>query len=437
MKRILVAFGFLIVGFAFVVSCEHDKKPHEKIKPVDQTTALQSKYARQLTDRKFAVTPDRLARGKYLANGILFCFNCHSKVDSSKPGYPPFPNMLGSGNLWFDKDSLRFGAPNISSDKETGAGNWTDDMFARAIRQGVGHDGRGLGTMPWTGFRNLSDEDLASVVVYIRSLPPISNYVAPRILTKERELRLQNQPRPMSDDPVSTPDTSTLVAKGKYLIKLSDCEGCHTGWYVRNPGYFGGGNLVGLNDTEKVASPNITSDIQTGIGGWDDETFIRVIRTGKSGTLKFAMPWTQFANMNDGDLKAILAALKTTVPVNHRVVNGLKPTLCPVCGQMHGFGDQNKIVNSKPVQGDETLFPNYAGTYVNDSVHDTVLIRFKNKKLWITQGQVENGNLFAIDKIKFSANNLPSPISFIKNASGKVIALTDYDLEPVVYQKIN
>ena len=436
MRKIIIVLGCIVSAAERILSCQHDAKQKEQTKSAEQTTALISKHARPLTDRKFESTPERLSRGKYLANGILFCFNCHAKVDSSKPGYPPFPNMLGSGDLWFNKDSSIFGAANISSDKAMGAGSWTDDMIARAIRQGIGPDGRGLGTMPWGAFKYLSDEDLASVVVYIRTLPPIKYHVPPRILKNQRELRLQNQEHPMTDDPVPAPDTSNLVARGRYLIRLADCEGCHTGWYKRNPGYFGGGNLVGASDTEKVASPNITSDVATGIGGWDDETFIRVIRTGKGGTLKFVMPWTQFANMNDVDLKAILAALKTTEPVSHRIVNGLKPTLCPVCGQMHGFGDQNKIVKQKAAKVDESPFAKYAGTYVGID-NDTVVIQFKNKKLLISQGSVENGNLFPIDKTKFTAEGIPSPISFIKDASGKITALTDYDLDPFIYKKVN
>ena len=63
--------------------------------------------------------------------------------------------------------------PNITPDKETGAGNWTDDQLARAIREGIGYDGRALFPfMPYENFRYLSDEDLASVIVYLRSIPP-------------------------------------------------------------------------------------------------------------------------------------------------------------------------------------------------------------------------------------------------------------------------
>ncbi len=67
-------------------------------------------------------------------------------------------------------------ASNLTPDPETGAGSWTDDQLARAIREGVGHDGRALfPIMPYQRYRNMSDEDLASVVVYLRSLPAVHN----------------------------------------------------------------------------------------------------------------------------------------------------------------------------------------------------------------------------------------------------------------------
>ena len=76
-------------------------------------------------------------------------------------------------------------------------------------------------------------------------------------------------------------------------------------------GYFGGGNVIANWGTDSVVvSANISSGI-TGIGGWDDETFIRVIRTGKGGLLHRTMPWIAYKNIADDDLKAILVALKS------------------------------------------------------------------------------------------------------------------------------
>jgi len=67
-------------------------------------------------------------------------------------------------------------APNLTPDPETGSGNWSDDALARAIREGAGHDGRALfPMMPYENFRYLSDEDVASIVVFLRTLPPVRN----------------------------------------------------------------------------------------------------------------------------------------------------------------------------------------------------------------------------------------------------------------------
>jgi hypothetical protein len=72
-------------------------------------------------------------------------------------------------------------AANLTPDRETGIGNWTDDMLARAIREGVNHDGRLIdpSIMPYEFYRSMSDEDLASIIVYLRSIPPIRNALPP------------------------------------------------------------------------------------------------------------------------------------------------------------------------------------------------------------------------------------------------------------------
>lgn len=125
--------------------------------------------ARALTDRKFESTSQRLERGKYLASG---CIYCHSPHDWSATGTPLQAGMEGSGEQQPYADLPgRIVAPNLTPDKETGAGSRTDDMFARAIREGAGHDGRALfPLMPYVNFREFSDEDLASIVVCVSAL---------------------------------------------------------------------------------------------------------------------------------------------------------------------------------------------------------------------------------------------------------------------------
>lgn len=101
--------------------------------------------ARTLTSQKFERTPARLARGEYLINDVTDCMGCHSEHDWTAHDAPVVPGTLGSGQ---DMNLLkgfpgRVYAPNITPDP-TGAGHWTDDQLGRAIREGVGHDGRAL-----------------------------------------------------------------------------------------------------------------------------------------------------------------------------------------------------------------------------------------------------------------------------------------------------
>src|SRR6202521_2023922 len=133
--------------------------------------------ARPLTSRHFDSTPQRLERGRYLFTSQTGCSGCHSLHDWSAHDAPILPGGEGAGQvMWFKGLPGRIVAPNITPDPDTGAGKWTDDQLARAIREGIGHDGRALfPMMPYENFRSLPDEDLASLVVYLRSLPAVRN----------------------------------------------------------------------------------------------------------------------------------------------------------------------------------------------------------------------------------------------------------------------
>src|SRR5215472_3625463 len=94
--------------------------------------------ARALTDRRFEATPARLERGKYLVTSVTGCLGCHTDPDLRRPGAPPLADRLGSGTVWTGSDTPWVVAPNLTPDKETGTGNWSDDTLARAIREGIG-----------------------------------------------------------------------------------------------------------------------------------------------------------------------------------------------------------------------------------------------------------------------------------------------------------
>jgi mono/diheme cytochrome c family protein len=270
---------------------------------------------RPLTDVTFERTAARLKRGEYLAEGVLQWFVCHTERDWTKPGAPPVAAKKGAGKVWEGKRWLV--ASNITPDKETGAGAWTDDMLARAIHEGISHEGRVLDSHMWSAsFRGLSEEDLVSVIVYLRSIPPIYNSLPQTQLEKKID-----PPTPLTEG-VPEPDLSTPLKRGKYLVRIGTCMACHTAFDAPvNPGFFGGGDLVERGE-QRAFSANLTSD-PSGISYYDEALFIQTLRTGqvKARRLKPLMPWVAVRNMNDEDLKAIFAYLRTRAPVHHAVDN--------------------------------------------------------------------------------------------------------------------
>ena len=302
--------------------------------------------SRPLTSRTFEVTPARLQRGQYLANSIG-CLYCHSPHDWSKGDDPILPGMTGAGQqLPYSDLPGKVFAPNLTPDKASGVGNWTDDMLARAIREGIGYDGRALfGIMPFAHYRNMADEDLASIIVYLRSLPAVNNPLPKTEIIFPVKYIMRNDPQPITG-PVASPDVSDPVKRGRFLVNLTGCTDCHTpvdNHHVPIPGLeFSGGQVLGA-PWGAVASANITPD-PSGIPYYDESMFIKAMRTGRVGTreLNKTMPWSVLRNMTDEDLSGIFAYLKTLKPVHHRVDNTEPPTPCPLDGTMHGAGSQNK-----------------------------------------------------------------------------------------------
>jgi mono/diheme cytochrome c family protein len=301
---------------------------------------------RALTARTFESTPQRLARGAYLFNSVAGCVDCHSEHDPNSKDHSVLPKMQGSGEVMFVEDLPgRVVAPNITPDAETGAGAWTDDQLARAIREGIGHDGRALfPMMPYEHYRSMSDEDLASVIVYMRSLPSIHHELPRTEIIFPVKYLIRSVPEPVTT-PVSAPDRTNVVQWGAYLVNLGGCGDCHTPVDSHHQPIqsmpFAGGQVFKL-PWGTVASSNITPDA-SGIAYYDESLFLQVMRTGyvKARRLDPLMPIEQYKGMTDDDLKDIFAFLRTLKPVKHRVDNTEPPTYCKLCRARHGAGDQN------------------------------------------------------------------------------------------------
>jgi mono/diheme cytochrome c family protein len=298
---------------------------------------------RGLTDRRFEATPERLKRGTYLAEYVAGCTVCHTPQEEGPNGPEIVPAKKASGQFFaipgFPGTLV---APNITPDRETGIGNFTDDQLARAIREGISHDGQTLfPMMPYTHYRRMSDEDLASVIVYLRSLPPIRNALPRSEIRFPVKYLVRRAPQPIAE--TVRADLSTPVSRGEYLVNLSVCSECHTPIKRGRPDAamkFAGGQVV--DPSGKVVSPNITPDA-TGTGNYTEDMFLKVLRTGYVGKrqLNTVMPWQFYSGQTDEDLRAMYAYLRTLPPVAHRVDNAQTPTACKKCGQKHGAGDTN------------------------------------------------------------------------------------------------
>jgi mono/diheme cytochrome c family protein len=267
-----------------------------------------------------------IARGRYLAMGPAHCTGCHSPL-SNWEAIAAGAELPLEGGFEFP---LPFGTvypPNITP-HETGIGKMTDPEIARAMRYGVGYDGRAL--IDFMPFHNLSDEDLTAVISYLRVQPAVERATPPNdwnILGKAVYAFVIEPVGPEGNGEVLqsiTPDTT--AAYGEYLANfVANCRGCHTNRDLKTGAYIGeyysGGFVMpsALKPGMACATPNLTPDPETGhITSWTQDTFIKRFRSGRV-IPSSEMPWEQFQNISDNDLKAIWAYLQTLKPVKNEV----------------------------------------------------------------------------------------------------------------------
>jgi hypothetical protein len=302
--------------------------------------------ARPLTERTIERTPERVERGRYLASSVSGCLFCHSKVDWQSPGFPIVPGSEGGGKSFADEGIPFMSAPNLTPDPESGAGTWSDDMLVRAIREGISHDGRSLfPLMPYRQFKHMSDEDVFSIVAFLRTLKPLRTSPPPTEMPFPLSRLINGAPEPIVE-PIAAPDLTNQVTYGEHMLTLSVCRECHTPADAQGqviPGMDLAGGFPMIGPFGEVASANITQ-APSGIPYYTEELFLEMMRTGmvKARKIHDMMPWNMYGKQTDDDLKAIFAYLKTVAPVQHRVDNTLPATDCPRCSLRHGAGDQNQ-----------------------------------------------------------------------------------------------
>jgi mono/diheme cytochrome c family protein len=245
-----------------------------------------------------------LERGTYLMDSIVACGNCH--IARGEKGRP-LPERGLSGGLVFDEEPFKAYASNITPDPETGIGKWTDAQLAKAIREGIRPDGSVIGPpMPIMFYRGLADEDLKAIIAYLRAQPPVKNAVP----KSEYKIKL----------PASYgPPIKKKMSRGEYLAgPLGHCLDCHTPWVKGVPDMkrAGAGGNPFRGPWGVAVSRNLTPH-ETGLKDWSDAEIARAIREGvrKDGTpLKPPMAYAWYKNINDADMKALIAYLRSLKP---------------------------------------------------------------------------------------------------------------------------
>ncbi|WP_301923613.1 c-type cytochrome [Ferruginibacter sp.] len=281
---------------------------------------------------KIDQTPERVARGEYLANHVTICIDCHSKRDWTRFSGPPIDGTKGEGGEIFDQ---KFGFPgafyarNITPE---GISRYTDGELFRVITTGVNKEGKAMfPIMPYHNYGRMDEDDIKSIIAYIRTLSPIKNEVQTSSPDFPMSIIINTIPEKASF--TKMPAKTDKVNYGKYMINAAACMECHTkfekGKLVAGT-EFGGGREFPFPDGSVVRSGNITPDTTTGIGKWTEDIFLNLFHSRSDsatlstklqpGEFNSIMPWTMYGRMHDEDLKAIYAYLNTVSPINNAVV---------------------------------------------------------------------------------------------------------------------
>lgn len=282
-------------------------------------------------DIKVGSTSVRIEHGKYLANHVTVCIDCHSTRDWTRFSGPPMPGTEGKGGEKFDQSKGfpgEFYAANITPYHLE---KWSDAEIYRAITSGVSSNGHALfPVMPYPYYGQMDTEDIFSLIAYIRTLAPITNDPAKSKADFPMNLILHFIPK--HANPQSLPLKTDTASYGKYLVMAASCIECHT--QVKNGQIIPGKSFSGGRDfpisSGIVSSANITPDPQTGIGKWTRQTFIarfkaydpaiNPVQPAGKGDFNSLMPWTMYAGMDTTDLVAVFSYLRTVKPMVNQVV---------------------------------------------------------------------------------------------------------------------
>jgi|RhiMetdeSRZDD1v2_1073273.scaffolds.fasta_scaffold07060_5 mono/diheme cytochrome c family protein len=310
MRKVLLVVGVLLLaivagGGVFVASRQHlkfDDAPYPSVAASTDSGVVE--------------------RGRYIVRDVAPCASCHGDP-AQHQAYIGGTDVPLSGGFLFDIPPGQIYTRNLTADSVTGLGNVSDRAIARALRYGVGHDGRAL--LPFMEMQGLSDDDLQAVVSYLRTQAPVRNPVPDHHFTLlGKVVKATALAKPVG--PATTPPTraprGASVETGRYLVEaVALCWACHTErsqmtGALTGPRFGGTTGFTESDDpTHSWSPPNITSDPETGrLGKMNEDQFVARFRQGRviPGS---PMPWQAFSRMAEDDLRAIYRYLMTVPPV--------------------------------------------------------------------------------------------------------------------------
>jgi mono/diheme cytochrome c family protein len=258
-----------------------------------------------------------LDRGKYLVEALAACDNCHTP--RSADGYDDGARFSG-GSQSFAGPGYSVRGGNITPDRESGVGDWSDNELRAAITQGFGRAGKLAPFMPSESYAILTDRDAGAIIAYMRSASPVSGS------RPQQRQRLDEARRPSLPGAGSSLSEDALrdrASRGLYVASLARCMGCHSGESNDIPDHvnrLGAGGKTFRTPAGVAVASNITSDPENGVGSWSDEELKRAITQGVSRdgrTLKPTMAnlsKLHFSKISTDDLDALVGWLRTIPP---------------------------------------------------------------------------------------------------------------------------
>ncbi|MFI5221318.1 MAG: cytochrome c [Bacteroidia bacterium] len=277
------------------------------------------KYEAKKIDLKVEVTPERVAQGFKIAS--MECLGCHASPDGTVSGRELAELPKEFGHIY---------SKNLTSGPADGIATWTDGEIYYLLRTGIKKDGQYL-PIYMAKFPNAADEDLYSVIAWLRSdMVQKSTVVQPKsepsFLTKLL-CHIAWKPLPLAEKSIPLPDTSNAVEHGRYLANgIFHCFPCHSGDFKtvnmvypeKSGGFYGGGNVMTGKDGP-VTTRNLTFD-ETGIADFTENEFVESVKyCKKKGGGQLRMPMFPHAMLTDTEAKHIFAYLKTVPKIHHEI----------------------------------------------------------------------------------------------------------------------